>query len=116
MSRPLQDLVEVAGGINVARDARGFARYPLEQILSSAPEVIIAPSHAPRARSTDARAFWSRWPTLPAVAHDRVHVVEDSLVVRPGARLVEGARVLAALLHPGSAGVVPAAAGPGGVE
>jgi iron complex transport system substrate-binding protein len=100
----IDDLVEVAGGINVARDARGFARYPLEQILSSAPEVIIAPSHAPGDRSTEARAFWSRWPTLPAVAHGRVHVVEDSLVVRPGARLVEGARVLAALIHPGAAG------------
>jgi len=103
----IDDLVEVAGGRNVARDATGFARYPLEKILAEAPEVIILPGHtapasdpAEAARSRQALAFWQRWSTIPAVAHGRVHLVEDTPVVRPGARLVEGARTLAGLIHP----------------
>jgi len=32
----------------------------------------------------------------------------DGLVVRPGPRLVDGIEALAAVLHPGAAGAVPA--------
>jgi iron complex transport system substrate-binding protein len=102
----IDDLIEVAGGRNVARDSTGFARYPLEKILAEAPEVIILPAHtasasdpAESARASQALAFWKRWPTIPAVAHGRVHLVDDTPVVRPGARLVEGARILAGLIH-----------------
>lgn len=115
----IDELVEVAGGRNVARDATGFARYPLEKVLAEAPEIIVLPSHNARAidageaaRATEALAFWSRWPTIPAVAHGRVHLVEDTPIVRPGARLVEGAGVLAALIHPSLRGRLTRPAAP----
>lgn len=94
------DLIDIAGGVNVATDAVGFAKYPLERVLRSAPDVIVLPTHS--APETGARAvgYWSRWPDLPAVRAHRVHAVEDSLISRPGARLVAGAELLLGLVRP----------------
>lgn len=94
------DLVEVAGGENVAREVQGFVTFPMERVLHLAPEVIILPTHAPETAAASAVAAWQRWSTLPAVKNGRVFAVEDSIVSRPGARLVEGAELLARLLHP----------------
>ena len=98
------DLIEVAGGQNVAADAKGYATFPLERVLALAPEIIVLPTHA-ASGTGDAAAvsYWSRWPSLPAVRNHRIYAIEDAIVSRPGARLVEGAQRLAALLHPGVA-------------
>lgn len=95
------DLIDVAGGQNVAADARGYATFPLERVLALAPEIIVLPTHAAGGTGDAAAvAYWSRWPSLPAVRDHRVFAIEDAIVSRPGARLVEGAERLAALLHP----------------
>lgn len=95
------DLIEVAGGQNVAAEARGYATFPLERVLALGPEVIILPTHAASGTGDPAAvAYWSRWPSLPAVRDHRVYAIEDAIVSRPGARLVEGAGRLATLIHP----------------
>ena len=94
------DLIEMAGGTNVAADAVGFAKYPLERVLHSAPDVLVLPTHSPEMKGSRAAAYWSRWGELPAVRNKRVHPVEDSLIIRPGPRLVQGAELLADLIHP----------------
>ena len=93
------DLIEIAGGTNVAADAVGFAKYPLERVLHLAPDVLVLPTHSPETKGPGAVAYWSRW-DLPAVRNKRVYVVEDSLIIRPGPRLVQGAELLAGLIHP----------------
>ena len=94
------DLIAIAGGVNVATDAIGFAKYPLERVLRSAPDVIVLPTHSAPEKGPRAVAYWSRWPDLPAVRAQRVHAVEDSLISRPGARLVAGAELLLGLIRP----------------
>jgi iron complex transport system substrate-binding protein len=94
------DLVEMAGGENVAAEAKGYATYPLERVLRLAPEVIVLPTHAAGTTGNAAISYWSRWPSLPAVRDHRVFAIEDAIVSRPGARLVEGAALLARLIHP----------------
>ena len=101
------DLIDVAGGKNVAADVRGYTTFPLERVLAAAPDVIILPTHAASGTGDAAAvAYWSRWPSIPAVRDHRVFAVEDAIISRPGARLVQGAERLAALLHPplGAAG------------
>jgi iron complex transport system substrate-binding protein len=93
----VDDLLAVAGGENVAADARGFVVYPLEKILKAAPEIIIVPLHG---RDEAPLAGWNRWVDLPAVRNHRVVSVEDALVSRAGPRVGEGARRLALVLHP----------------
>jgi iron complex transport system substrate-binding protein len=96
----IHDLVELAGGENVAREASGYAKFPIERLLHLAPDVIILPTHAPETKAATSIAAWDRWPSLPAVRGHRVFVIEDSIISRPGARLVAGAERLAHLLHP----------------
>lgn len=104
----MDDLVKLAGGTNVGADAVGFAKYPLERVLRSAPEVLILPTHNSDAAGPRAVGYWSRWPALPAVATGRVHAVEDDLISRPGPRLDQGALRLFGLIHPDLRSDVPA--------
>jgi len=94
------DLIELAGGDNVAKEVEGFVTIPMERLLHLAPEVVILPTHAPETGAAPAVAAWQRWTTLPAVRDRRVFAVEDSLISRPGARLVQGAELMARLIHP----------------
>jgi iron complex transport system substrate-binding protein len=96
----IHDLVEVAGGENVTREVSGYAKFPIERLLHLAPDVIILPTHAPETKAASSIAAWDRWPSLPAVRGHRVFAVEDSIITRPGPRLVAGAERLARLLHP----------------
>ncbi|MBC8132326.1 MAG: cobalamin-binding protein [Deltaproteobacteria bacterium] len=100
------DLIEIAGGKNIAADATGFVKYPLEHVLRLAPEVIVLPTHSAESQGARAVGYWSRWPELPAVRDKRVTAVEDAVISRPGARLVEGADLLARIIHP-QANVTP---------
>ena len=49
--------------------------------------------------ASEARVFWSRWPSLPAVANGRVVTVEASRVSMPGPDLDAAIRALAILVH-----------------
>jgi iron complex transport system substrate-binding protein len=102
------ELLALAGGRNVADDAgAGFPRYALERVLRNAPEVLIIGSHSTTGGPSDPAAYWSRWPTIPAVKSGRIHLVDGDVVFRPGPRVVEAARALRELLAP----VPPAAKG-----
>ncbi len=95
------ELIERAGGDNVAADAA--VRYPrqsIEWVLDRDPEVIISTTlhqDAPRDPTAATRELWGTWSGLTAVRTGRVHAQE---LVRPGPRLGEGLRAMAALLHP----------------
>ena len=42
------------------------------------------------------------WGKLKVVKNNRIFVIDDSLVNRPGPRLADGVRVLAEIIHKGS--------------
>jgi len=95
------DLLAAAGGANVAEDAGdGFPKYSLERVLRHQPEVMIVGSHKNDDPKQSPFAYWQRFPELPAVRTGRLHAVDGDLIFRPGPRVVEGARALAAILHP----------------
>jgi iron complex transport system substrate-binding protein len=98
----IPDLVTAAGGDPVA-DRRGRRSAPLTwpEVAAAEPDlVIVAPCgyHLAGAVS-QAEAVADALPAVPVWAIDA-----DSLVVRPGPRLVDGVEAIAAILHPG---VVP---------
>jgi len=102
-SETLQDdLIEKAGGINIARDFTGYADISLETALADNPEVMIAggghgsgedltfqfAKTEPRLRNTDAHR------------NDRVYMIDGNLTSRPGPRIVEGLEKFAEFIHP----------------
>lgn len=102
----LNELLEIAGGVNVFRDVKRESVQPsTETILAAAPDVIIE-VHARgmlEAGETDGeRALWRTLSSLPAVRNNRVHLLNGQYLVVPGPRLASAAETLARTLHPGA--------------
>ncbi|MGC8668437.1 MAG: ABC transporter substrate-binding protein [Chthonomonadales bacterium] len=92
----MDDVVTLAGGVNVARDAGpGFKTYSLERVVVDQPDVILASKEdAARLLATPSLA------SVPAVRRHALYSIDADLIARPGPRLVEGVEIVARLLHP----------------
>jgi iron complex transport system substrate-binding protein len=99
----LGELVVVAGGRNIADSLGGkWPRVGWEFLIAAEPEVIIDAS-SDVAGATEAERIaraWSRYQMLPAVRDDRVHGHAGFLLLRPGPRLGDAAKVMAGWIHP----------------
>jgi iron complex transport system substrate-binding protein len=93
------ELVEIAGGENVAADVGGaFPQVSLELVVARAPDVIL---DAAMGTEAGGRELFAALATVPAVAHGRVVPVAADALFRAGPRVPEAAAMLAAAIHPG---------------
>lgn len=99
----IQELITLAGGINLAAGAGTYPRFSREEVLVMDPDVILVSSMAndQKAAQESVRS-WKRYPEAAAVAGDRIHIVEAELFNRPSPRLLDALEILVELLHPGS--------------
>jgi iron complex transport system substrate-binding protein len=103
----LDELIQVAGGETVFRDApAAYSKVNLEEVLARDPDVIIDMGEmAQTVGITDQQkrsvvALWQRYPSLKAVRNHRVFAVASDIFVVPGPRVTQAARQIAAMLHP----------------
>lgn len=100
----LHDVLELAGATDVLGDInRESVQVSTEMILARAPEVIIELHYGDDLkpdRLEPERLVWNRLASLPAVRHNRVHLVVGDEFVVPGPRIVIAAEKLARTLHP----------------
>ena len=102
----IDDVIERAGGTNVARQAAGaWPQVGLEAVIEWAPQVIITTylpgaeepgkmaAEIQRLRQTDG------WSAIPAVVDGRLHLVEADWLLRPGPRLSDALEAVAIHLH-----------------
>lgn len=97
------ELIRLAGGINVAGDSRvQYPKYSLEEVLRRDPEVIFLPGRmgADLPAAGDSARSWKHWPGLSAVRQGRIYKANDTSLIRPGPRIVQGLEALARVLHP----------------
>ncbi len=94
------ELIDLAGGINVAAGPAAYPRYSREQVLGLFPEVIVISSMDRTGSIERTRREWGRWPAVPAVRDGRIHLVDSDLFDHPSPRLVEGLEQLAGFIHP----------------
>lgn len=106
------ELVKLAGGVDVLGSERGESvRVSWDELVAAAPEVVVVMPCGFNLEQTMKR-IWSvfgvqkaeaarRFFELPAVRNGRVYAVDaNSYFARPGPRVVEGAELLARLIHP----------------
>ena len=93
-------LITLAGGVNLAGNMRDYPRYSWENIMLLQPEVVLLSSMAGGKSPELLKASWQRWPEIPAVRNNQLHVVDADLFNRPTARLITGLEILAEILHP----------------
>lgn len=100
----LSELVEIAGGENLYRDAvLPYIEASKETVVVRAPEVILE-FHCGRALSPEQEAAymadWRALSSIPAVRDGRIYLITRADGMRPGPRVPEIARLIAGLLHP----------------
>ena len=96
----IHELIELAGGVNLAKGPLAYPRFSREQVLSLEPEVFIITSMARQAVFEEVKAEWRLWPSIPAVRDGRIFLVDSDLFDRPSPRLVDGLELLTRLIHP----------------
>jgi len=102
----IAQMIEGLRGRNILADSP--VRSPqvsLETVLLRAPEVIVVSSMEQPDPSF--LTPWRRYTDLPAVRDGRLFLIDPDLIHRPGPRLIEGAALLAKMLHPGQFGGAP---------
>ena len=96
----ITQLIERAGGYNIASDLEEYPQMSLEQVVAADPAFIIL-GDARYGISPESVAQRPGWEDLTAVKNGNVLPFNDDLVSRPGPRLVDALEELAKLLRPG---------------
>lgn len=95
----LAAMIELAGGSPITTGSTTNFEIPLETLITKDPEIILL---GDAAYGTTAAIVAGRpgWKVMTAVKAKAIKPVDDVVISRPGPRLVEGLRDLAAAIHP----------------
>lgn len=106
----IDELIRLAGGVNIAADAEGaWPMFSAEALVEKDPEVFILPAHIggnmglstteveELIAGVKARAGYE---AITAVKNDRVVAVEPNIVSRPGVRIIEALELFVKAIHP----------------
>jgi iron complex transport system substrate-binding protein len=97
----VDDLIRLAGGINIAESAEGkHPRYSMEEVIAQDPEVIVLSSMKSKDPLADQRKRWERWKEISAVRFGRIYVIDSDVTLRPSPRIVDGLEEMAKAIHP----------------
>ncbi len=98
----LDDLVSRAGGRNVAREiSTAYPRIDPEKVITWNPDVILVAHRDRPGEAAERLARHIGWSEVAAVRNRRViDDIDADLLFRPGPRLVDGVKALAARLYP----------------
>lgn len=99
----IHELIERAGGINIAQDlTEEYPKISLEAVIMANPQVIIAGSGHGSGQDIPVQ-FALAEPRLAGVEarlNNRVYEIDSNLTSRPGPRIVDGLEKLAEFIHP----------------
>ncbi|HLO04190.1 MAG TPA: ABC transporter substrate-binding protein [Symbiobacteriaceae bacterium] len=92
----INDLITLAGGVNIGADVKGWTNYSLEQVQAKDPDLYITSKEA--VASVGQRSGFGG---LKAIKAKKVFGMDDpNLGVRPGPRLILGLQWFAKTIHP----------------
>jgi len=102
----MHELVEMAGGINIAGDLEGWNMVSEEMVIAANPDVIIYAKdlvdHVSGQKLEDIIRSRSGWGQISAIAHDRLVGIDDDILSRPGPRITEALLEIAEGIYPGA--------------
>ncbi|MCP4745793.1 MAG: cobalamin-binding protein [Desulfobacteraceae bacterium] len=95
----IDQLISLAGGINVTAGSKPYPRFSREQIIALSPDIMVICSMAGDTAMEKIKAQWSQWPEIPAVRDNAVFFAPPDIFSRPSPRLVDGLELLAHYIH-----------------
>lgn len=98
----IDDLINMAGGINIGRLAEGqWPQYNLEKLLVEDPEVYISTPHSAEMKvSKEKIKSREQYQSISAIKNDRVYVIDQDILNRPSPRLVKGLTLMTKAVFP----------------
>lgn len=93
------EMITLAGGTPITTGSTTVFSIPLEKLVAADPEVIIL-GDAAYGTTAEIAAARPGWATMTAIKNKAIRPIDDTVVTRPGPRLVEGLRDLAVAIHP----------------
>lgn len=99
----MDEMITLAGGVNVASDITGWSEINEENIIKANPDVILyANSVIDENNQTLADIIKGRggWDQITAIKEDRVVGLDDNLLSRPGPRVTQGLIEVAKAIYP----------------
>jgi iron complex transport system substrate-binding protein len=94
----VNDMIEKAGGANIAKWAGGkYPEYSFEKLLAADPDVIIIPKQ--NISNEDQIMKDGKWMKLKAVRNGRVLFIDADLLTRPGPRVAIAVEQIATFLY-----------------
>lgn len=97
----LDELLTLAGGINISAAQKGWFEVNAEEVVTQNPELIIYPDFG-EDKSSIVAGIEARpgWDTIDAVKNKQLFAVANDPLVRVGPRLADGLLELAQKIHP----------------
>jgi iron complex transport system substrate-binding protein len=108
------EMVALAGGEPITTDDPSVFSISLEKLVAADPEVIVL-GDAAYGTTPDIVSARPGWSTMTAVKAGAIRPANDTLITRPGPRLVEGLRNLLVAIHPELASAPSGPRSPGGL-
>jgi len=94
----VDDMIKRAGGINIAKDKKGWYKYNLEALILNQPDVIIV-GRGKKQKDEEVLNNWRKYQTLRAVRENRVYTMDGDILNRPGPRAIDALEKLVKLFH-----------------
>jgi iron complex transport system substrate-binding protein len=92
------DVIALAGGTNIARyTASEYPSLEWEYVIAQNPDIVV---YTMSSTTNDTIAARNGWENVTAVKENHIYPIDDDLVSRYGARLIDGLEELAAIIHP----------------
>lgn len=96
----VNDYIEFAGGINIAKDTAKEGIYSREQVLKANPEVIIITTMGIAAE--EEKKIWQKYETLNAVKNSQIYTIDTDKITSPTPQsFVKALEEFVRILHPG---------------
>lgn len=89
------EMLEVAGGVNVAKDLKGWPQANAEQVVAWNPDVIFSIYG-----STDQISVRPAWANVGAIKNKQVFTLDPNTTSRPGPRIIDAIKEMATKLYP----------------
>ncbi len=91
----LNEIIEIAGGDNIAADKDGYYQMSLEELIDKNPQVIICDSGmGGMSPAYEEIMKDDRLKIVDAVRNNRVYLIDGDLIDRPGPRIVNGVEII----------------------
>lgn len=96
----LDQLIALAGGENIAKDAKeGYPIYDLEMLIEKNPQVYLSAKDNEE-ETVESIKNRDGYEVIDAVKNDRVYLLDPNIISRPGPRIVDGLELIAKSIHP----------------